>query len=222
MVTIAAVVAYYRTPTLHEWMPHVAAAAATIGLTVTFVDAIITRAARERLRPWFDRAVNDLIDLSIHFAWDAATEYGSTHLRTFESPPKELPRFFEFWLREQERVDIKYTSESGASRIVESGQTFARSLDVVRSQDTAVLTPRLIRGIDDFVAAAQMATVGLMDRQSSDALVVHSALRFVSELAHESGRKSISDDGIASRGWAAHSRLEQRIDRPLHDAEAPF
>src|SRR5690242_9159152 len=43
LATVAAVAAYYTTTTLHEWWPHIAAAAATIGLTVTVVEAILRR-----------------------------------------------------------------------------------------------------------------------------------------------------------------------------------
>ena len=150
VVTVWAVLMHQHTSFAKEWMPHIAAGAATIGLTVTVVDLILRREAEERLRPRRERVLND-ITLGFWQLFEIVTQdYTETHVRSFRAIPREPLAFLDQWLEQQPEEDDERQT-LGAPHLLGFSDGFVTLLRSVRASDLDVIPPRLVRAIDDFV-----------------------------------------------------------------------
>jgi hypothetical protein len=159
-----AVLMYELTNVAHDWMPHIAATAATVALTVTLVEWILRKEAEERLRPRRSAMFADLSQCLYELLRVAAWDYALTHVSSFkEIPPKPL-EFLDLWLAEQENED----AEREFPYLLDASKNFVTALQTVRSKNLDILPPAITRAIDDITednAAAQVLWIAERPRK---------------------------------------------------------
>lgn len=164
LITVWAVVMHETTSVATEWMPHIAAGAATIALTVTLVDLILRREAEERLRPW-----RELVYLKAENAlWECvewiALDYAETHLASFKEIPTDGVGLLDHWLAEQPNEDSE--RPPGRPRLLEETAALLKVMLGLRRSDQGVIAPELIRAIDDVAENDRWAQLDWVEARS--------------------------------------------------------
>jgi hypothetical protein len=157
-VTIWAVLMHHYTEVAKEWMPHIAAAAATIGVTVTIVEGILRRESEERLRPRRESVFGKITGELWDYLDKVALDYAQTHNNSFLSMPDKTLPFLDFWLEQQQNEDAERDVYStGQPMLLAYSSSFAAKLTGFRESDPDVILPLLGTAIDEFVWASTHA-----------------------------------------------------------------
>jgi hypothetical protein len=160
VITVAAVAAYYATSTLHEWWPHIAAAAATIGLTVTVVEVILRR-ERDITMDAAMRGIEVELGFFGAFVWEEFLDDDEVR------PPYDVAGLLRFWL------DRKNLDADWAAAIIGNGLYHADGLRILREQNLRVLPAEILAALHDherrIVAVRHRYAAGVEDQVISDA-----------------------------------------------------
>jgi hypothetical protein len=157
-IAAAAVATWFLTDAADAWMPNVATTAVGVAATITVVEWVVRREARERLKPRTDRALY-WIGLELRmFMESVLMDYAETHRHTYRPIPADVGEMIDQWNADHDVEDNprEYIEHGGtrAPLIVTEAIKLAQRLDQARSRDLDVLEPGLVRGIDDFGWAA--------------------------------------------------------------------
>lgn len=154
LITVWAVLVNEYTTFAHEWMPHIAATAATIGLTVTIVEVILRREAYERLRPRRERVLDEILMVFTPYLSTVVSDYT---LRHTPSPAWTItdgtPAFLDLWLAEPSSED----DERRGPMLLTDAARLAEGLKRHRDTDLDVLPPNLVQAIDEFTSDVGLA-----------------------------------------------------------------
>jgi hypothetical protein len=154
VITVSAVLVDELTTFAHEWMPHIAATAATIGLTVTIVEAILRREADERLRPRRERVLDEILRVFAPYLSTVASDYTR---RQISAPAwtitDGIPAFLDLWLAEPSSED----DERRGPMLLTAAAKLAEGLKRYRDTDLDVLPANLVQAIDEFISTVGLA-----------------------------------------------------------------
>jgi hypothetical protein len=197
-----------------------------VAATITVIEWVVRREARERLRPRSERALH-WIGLELqNFTTAVLLDYAETHLANYRPIPDDVVEMLKQWRMDHDfedvpRTDIDDGAAGKAPLIVLEAVMLARGLDQARSRDLDILEPVLVREIDDFGDAARNALqlcttsqaewneTGDDSRGTAADVIVRGFQRLVEvffELDSSNRWRAISD--LSRRGIDAHhSRL---------------
>jgi hypothetical protein len=151
-LAVLAVIAYFTTSAADAWAPNIATEAFSIAVTIAVVERIVTRQARERLRPRTERVIY-WVGLNLRlFTSAVVTDYAGTHLHSFKPIPRDLIEMFEFWLEEQKNEDAASIVEVPGARypmLIACGIEFYDDVKRHVDPNREILEPALIRAVDD-------------------------------------------------------------------------
>lgn len=157
LITVWAVLVSEHTAFAHEWMPHIAATAATIGLTITIVEVILRREAYERLRPRRERVLDEILMVFTPYLSAVASDYILRHPPSLARPAWTItdgtPAFLDLWLTEPSSED---DSRRGPMLLAAAARS-AEGLKRYRDTDLDVLPPNLVQAIDEFTSDVGLA-----------------------------------------------------------------
>lgn len=158
MVGVAAVAVgvWLRWNAADEWMPHLATLALGVAATITIVEWIVRREARERFRPWRERVLGDIRFEYRTLVEGVVIDYAGTHLLTARPIESDALAFLDQWLEDADSADAcsswllnrETTAEARGPLIVLMAADFANRLSGFRERDREVMEPDLVAAID--------------------------------------------------------------------------
>jgi hypothetical protein len=101
-------------------------------------------------------------------SYTVATNYGLTHVHSFEPIPASVAELMTFWA---ERLENREPPEGIDEGLVDEVERFSKVLDAVRVRDSDVLDPNLIRAIDTYIADTAQFKLQLEDDGTMFALL---------------------------------------------------
>lgn len=210
----ASTVCWWLTDVADEWMPNLATTFVGTAATITVVDWIVRREARERLRPRRDRVLYWLgLDVRI-FMDSLVLDYAESHAHGYRPIPGDVLEMIDQWRSDHDLEDTprRMMDENGrrAPLIVLAAVELAQRLERTRERDLDLLPPDLVRTMDDFVwAAGQAAQLVGFSRASGSSATQHGRISAALIVDHfERFVRTFFQDG--SRGWREITDLSRR------------
>ena len=151
------------------WGPNVGVGAATIFVTVFFVNRILERRAKEQARDCVEQALRrlsgDFYTLALFLAWD----YAAMHGESYERPPNALRGLLAHWKAGLETRDRRWPEDlhtfAGAKAI-------ARDLEEQISRHERVLTHAFVAAeVDGYAVGEKTLAQRLYPRLRADELL---------------------------------------------------
>jgi hypothetical protein len=137
---------------LDAWTPNVVVGFVGLAATITFVEWIVQREHRERVRPRMERALDELSRALSSFAFHTHSDYVMTHLKPVDPAEMNIPNdpaeLCTFWVEGQDQIDNPRPTKDGVSWFLSECVEFVRRAQRVADSNRDFLPAELVVAID--------------------------------------------------------------------------
>ena len=207
------------TSAVRAWVPNIVVGALTVAATITVVEHALRNAQRRKDAHIVSYIHEHLDIVLIDFGYMLATDYGSTHLATFEPIPATFVELCELWLRDPPDGPPLQRLTGKLPPVIASAENVATYLDLTRARYAFVVEshPDLVNAIDrlsEWVRVARNQILGVSapgwPSPEFEAVMrrraVSSVLQFLEEFAKLSPEPFRLSDSHRAHGREMHER----------------